>query len=76
MGHGTYIFAYDSSHTLDPTDAHPADFVDEQALAGENRFAERLALVVLRHALRARQESVLADVPGLAAGQTQLRDVS
>lgn len=72
----THIFANDGAQALDPKNPRPAELAHKQAFAREHGLAEALRFIVLRHARRAREESIFARAPSLLARQANIRDIA
>jgi len=76
VGIKTHVFPNNSSKARKPQQTRATDLVNPQPFAAEHGLAQPLALVVLDDILRRGQVSVVAHAPGLAAGQSQARDVA
>lgn len=75
-GVGTHVFADDSAKAPDPQDARPANLSNPKPFATEHGFPNALSLIVLDDALCRGEVCIVANGPGLLAGEANARDVT
>lgn len=71
-----YILPDNRAEAREPHDAGPRDLIHVQPLAGEDRLAQPLPLVVADHPLRRGEQRVLAAGPLLVAIEADRCDIA